>query len=117
MPVQVIQHWSSIQTSPVAARLATGRPNPDFCERGTWKLMVAVTVIYSIVLLFRVVTVIGSLVTDRKRKEAVREGGGGEDEETEGASLEEVVETAGREVVRNGQLWSTGELNCREGRV
>ena len=109
----MVQHWSSIQTSPAAARLDTGRPNPDFCERGTWKLMVAVTVIYSIVLIFRVLTVIGSLVTDRKGKEAVREGGGtggGEDEETEGASLEDVVETREREVMRSGQLWSNGEM-------
>ena len=65
--VQVIEHWSSIQTSPEAAVLAGGGSNPDFCERGTWKLMVAVMVIYSIVLVFRVVTVVGSLVTDRKK--------------------------------------------------
>ena len=91
----MIEHWSSIQTSPEAARLATGKPNPDFCERGTWKLMVAVTVIYSFVLLFRVLTVIGSLAVDRKRKEAVSEDRG-RVEETEEASLEEVVETTGR---------------------
>ena len=39
-----------------------------------------------------VLTVIGSLVTDRKR--TMKEGEGGEQEE-EGASLEEVVETTG----------------------
>ena len=102
-----MEHWSRIQTSPVAARLDTGRPNPDFCERSTWKLMVAVTVIYSLVLIFRVLTVIGSLVTDRKSSS--KEGEGGE-EETEGASLEEVVETTGREVVRSGQMWPSADL-------
>ena len=87
-----MEHWSRIQTSPVAARLDTGKPNPDFCERSTWKLMVAVTVIYSRVLVFRVLTVIGSLVTDRKR--TLMEGEGGKVDE--GTSLEEVVETTGR---------------------
>ena len=69
-----MEHWASIQTSPVAARLDTGKPNPDFCERSTWKLMVAVTVIYSLVLIFRVLTFIDSLVTDRRR--TMKEGEG-----------------------------------------
>ena len=63
----MIEHWSSIQTLPTAARLAGGDSNPDFCERGTWKLMVAVLVIYSLVVVFRVVTVTGSLVAVRKK--------------------------------------------------
>ena len=65
----MIEHWSSIQTSSAAAVLAEGGSNPHFCERGTWKLMVAVMVIYSIVLVFRVITVVGSLVTGKKKKD------------------------------------------------
>ena len=107
----MIVHWSSIQTSPEAARLATGKPNPDFCERGTWKLMVAVTVIYSI----WVLTVIGSLATARKRKEAVREDGGGEDGETEGASLGEVVDNRKRGGEEGPAVGCSPLVNCREG--
>ena len=65
----MIEHWSSIQTGPAAAKLGGGDSNPDFCERGTWKLMVAVMVIYSIVLVFRLVTVTGSLVAVRKKND------------------------------------------------
>ena len=60
---------SSIETSPIVENLHDGTFNPHFCERGTWKLMVAVVFIYSFVLLFRVVSVIGSLITPRRKKD------------------------------------------------
>ena len=67
--VKVVENWSVIETRPATERLHDGHNNPEFCERGTWKLMVAVTAIYSFVLIFRVLTVIGSLILPRRRKD------------------------------------------------
>jgi len=40
--------------------------NPHYCEPGIWKLMQAVVVIYTALLIFRVVVLVGSLISDKK---------------------------------------------------
>jgi len=40
--------------------------NPHYCEPGIWKLMLAVVVIYTALLIFRVVVLAGSLISDKK---------------------------------------------------
>jgi len=43
-----------------------GEVNPHYCESGIWKLMLAVVVIYTALLIFRVVVLAGSLISDKK---------------------------------------------------
>ena len=43
------------------AKLEDASFNPEYCEDGPWKLMIAVIVIYSFVMIFRVFTIITSL--------------------------------------------------------
>jgi len=40
--------------------------NPHYCESGVWKLMIAVMVIYTGLLIFRVVVLAGSLISDQQ---------------------------------------------------
>ena len=47
---------------------AQNETNPDYCEKGVWQLMIAVIVIYTALLIFRVVTLAGSLISDNKTK-------------------------------------------------
>lgn len=61
----VVEHRGDIVTSKPGADASV---NPHYCEGGIWKLMVGVIVIYLAVLVFRVVTVVASLVTDRKAR-------------------------------------------------
>ena len=43
-----------------------GEVSPNFCESGIWKLMLAVVIIYTALLIFRVVVLAGSLISDKK---------------------------------------------------
>jgi hypothetical protein len=70
--VMVLENWADIDHSPEGAKLADGTASPHYCEKGTWKLMVAVLFIYVGVIVFRVVTVVGSLKSgDSVRKREV----------------------------------------------
>ena len=46
----------------------TDERNPHYCEPGIWKLMIAVMVIYTALLIFRVVVLAGSLMSDKKKE-------------------------------------------------
>ena len=59
--ILVVEHYGSIVHNSDEAKLQDGRFNPDYCEDGPWKLMIAVIVIYSFVMIFRVFTIITSL--------------------------------------------------------
>ena len=64
---RVISHWNNIKTE-TSDKLIDGEPNPHFCERGIWALMVAVMIIYAMVILFRVGVVVGTIIDGKKSK-------------------------------------------------
>ena len=65
---KLIQHSNDIEFV-----RAEGDPDPHYRERGIWNLMIAVAVIYPLLLLFRVAILVGSLLDDKKKPEALKE--------------------------------------------
>ena len=61
--ILVLSHWDSID---LENGKFEGKPNPHFCERGTWSLMVAVMFVYLLVIVFRVAIVVGTLAAGDK---------------------------------------------------
>ena len=56
----VFQHIGNIVNVSDKAKREDGSLNPDYCEKGPWKLMCSVVIIYFIVLVFRMTTLLGS---------------------------------------------------------
>ena len=65
---KLIQHSNDIEFV-----RAKGDPDPHYCERGIWNLMIAVAVIYPLLLLFRVAILVGSLLDGKKKPITVKE--------------------------------------------
>jgi len=57
--IRVTEHWSTIDHK--KENLDSGESNPNYCEAGTWQLMVAVMGLYAVVIVFRVAVVVASL--------------------------------------------------------
>jgi len=57
--IRVTDHWSTIDHE--NEKLDSGESNPNYCETGTWQLMVAVMGLYAVVIVFRVAVVVASL--------------------------------------------------------
>ena len=70
--ILVVEHYGTIVHDKKEAKLEDGSFNPEYCENGPWRLMIAVIVIYSFVMIFRVFTIITSLwdgdVSKKKRE-------------------------------------------------
>jgi hypothetical protein len=60
----VSTHFGNIETTPNPNK--PGASNPNFCQKSTWKLMLGIAAIYTCVIVFRIVTIVGSLVSDRE---------------------------------------------------
>ena len=62
--MRVIDNWDDIDKE--NRRLGGddgGDLNPNYCEGGTWQLMVAVLFVYSLVIIFRVAVIVASLIS------------------------------------------------------
>ena len=56
----VFEHFENIVTDADKAKREDDSLNPHYCESGPWKLMCSVVIIYFIVLVFRIITLLGS---------------------------------------------------------
>ena len=61
--MRVIDNWNDIDNENRFGGDDKSDLNPNYCEGGTWQLMVAVMFVYSLVIIFRVAVIVASLLS------------------------------------------------------
>ena len=61
--MRVIDNWNDIDNENRFGGDDKSDLNPNYCEGGTWQLMVAVMFVYSLVIVFRVAVIVASLIS------------------------------------------------------